>query len=75
MHTELGNTMVVAIVNDEYVPVEYQLKNNDRVKIITNSLAFGSTKEWLDKTHITKARRKIMKFGYSLDCVGKWILV
>ena len=63
IHTELGNTMVAAIVNDEYVPVEYQLKNKDRVKIITDPLSFGPRKEWLEKTHTTKAKRKILEFN------------
>ena len=63
IHTELGNTMVAAIVNDEYVPVEYVLKNKDIVKIITDPLSFGPRKEWLEKTHTTKAKRKIMEFN------------
>ena len=63
IHTELGNTMVAAIVNDEYVPVEYVLQNKDIVKIITDPKSFGPRKEWLDKIQTTKAKRKILEFN------------
>ena len=63
IHTQLGNTMVAAIVNDEYVPVEYVLQNKDIVKIITDPKSFGPRKDWLDKSHTTKAKRKIMEFN------------
>lgn len=63
IHIELGNTMVAAKVNDEYVPVEYQLRNQDRVKIINDPLSFGPRKEWLDKIQTTKAKRKTLKFN------------
>lgn len=38
IHTDVGNTMVYALVNDEFVSVDYVLKNKDRVRIITDSL-------------------------------------
>ena len=63
IHTQLGNTMVAAIVNDEYVPVEYVLQNKDIVKIITDPKSFGPRKDWLDKAQTTKARRKILEFN------------
>ena len=63
IHTQLGNTMVAAIVNDEYVPVEYVLQNKDIVKIITDPKSLGPRKDWLDKSHTTKAKRKIMEFN------------
>ncbi|MBQ9024610.1 MAG: bifunctional (p)ppGpp synthetase/guanosine-3',5'-bis(diphosphate) 3'-pyrophosphohydrolase [Bacilli bacterium] len=63
IHTQLGNTMVAAIVNDEYVPVEYVLQNKDIVKIITDPKSFGPRKDWLDKAQTTKAKRKILEFN------------
>ena len=63
IHTQLGNTMVAAIVNDEYVPVEYVLQNKDIVKIITDPKSFGPRKEWLEKAQTTKAKRKILEFN------------
>lgn len=62
IHTDVGNTMVGAVVNEEYVPIDYQLKNKDRVKIITDELSFGPREEWLDKVVTTRARKKIREF-------------
>ena len=63
IHTDVGNTMVGAIVNDEYVPVDYQLKSKDRVRIITDPLSFGPREDWLDKTQTTRAKQKIREFN------------
>lgn len=54
--------MIAAIVNDEVVSLEYQLKNKDRVRIITDDLSFGPKDEWLDKVKTTNAKRKIKEF-------------
>jgi len=62
IHSDIGNTMVGALVNDEYVPIDYVLKNKDRVRIVTDDLSFGPRKEWLDKAHTTHAKRKIKEF-------------
>ncbi len=63
IHTDIGNTMVSAIVNDEYVDVGKVLENNDRVKIITDELSFGPRKEWIDIAVTTRAKRKIKEFN------------
>lgn len=63
IHTDIGNTMVGAFVNDEYVPVDYSLKNKDRVRIITDDLAFGPREDWLEKAQTTYAKRKIKEFN------------
>ena len=63
IHTDIGNTMVEAIVNDRYVPVDTELKNKDRVKIITDILSYGPREDWIDKTVTTKAKRKIREFN------------
>lgn len=59
IHTDIGNTMVSAIVNDEHVPVDYILKNKDRVRIITDDLSYGPREEWIDMAKTTHAKRKI----------------
>lgn len=59
IHTNLGNTMVGAVVNDKNVAVDYNLQNKDRIKIITDELAGGPSEEWLGKVKTTKAKRKI----------------
>ena len=59
IHTDIGNKMVSAIVNDEVVSTDYELKSNDIVKIITSDLSYGSREELLDKAHTSYAKRKI----------------
>ena len=50
-------------VNDEYVPVDYKLKNKDRVRIITDNLSFGPREDWIDKAQTSYAKRKIKEFS------------
>ncbi|MBR1413711.1 MAG: bifunctional (p)ppGpp synthetase/guanosine-3',5'-bis(diphosphate) 3'-pyrophosphohydrolase [Bacilli bacterium] len=62
LHTELGNTMVSAIVNDLKVPLNAKLENGDRVKIITSNLADGPQVEWLNMINTTHAKKKIKEY-------------
>lgn len=62
IHTDIGNTMVGAFVNDEYVPVDYMLQNKDRVRIITDDLSFGSRDDWENKAHTCYAKKRIREF-------------
>ena len=62
IHSNIGNTMVSAIVNDKPVEADYVLHNKDRVRIITDILSYGPREEWLDKVKTTKAKRKINEF-------------
>ena len=63
IHSDVGNTMVAAVVNDEYVPLEYKLKNKDRVKIVTDELSYGPRDEWEKIAKTTRAKRKIREFN------------
>ena len=63
IHTDIGNTMVGAFVNDEYVSVDYVLQNKDRVRIVTDELSFGPREDWMDKAKTSLARRKIKEFN------------
>ena len=62
LDSDIGNTMVGAIVNDEYKDVGYILKNNDRVRIISDDLSFGPREEWINKAITTKAKKRIREF-------------
>ena len=62
IHTDIGNSMVAAIVNDEAVSLDHVLENQDRVRIITDEEAYVPKEEWLDKAITTNARNKIMEF-------------
>ncbi len=63
VHSEVGNTMVGVVVNDEYKPIDYILQNKDRVRVITDILSFGNKEEWEDKAVTTYAKRKIREFN------------
>ena len=61
IHTELGNTMIGARVNNEPVDINYTLKNGDRV-IILNDTSSKPKKDWLDKVKTSKAKSKILEY-------------
>ena len=61
IHTKVGETTVGAIVNNNIVPLNYELKNNDIVKINTNKNSTPS-KEWINMVKSTAARNKIKSF-------------
>ena len=63
IHSDIGNTMVSAVVNDKIVDPYYVLHNKDRVRIITDIMSYGPREEWLDKVQTTKAKRKIKEFN------------
>ena len=50
-------------VNDEAVPIDYILKNKDRVRIITDELSYGPRENWIDKAQTSFARRQIKEFN------------
>ena len=63
IHTDIGNTMVYAIVNDRKVEDNYVLKNKDRVRIITDDLSYGPRESWIDIAKTSYAKRKIREFN------------
>ncbi len=63
IHSDIGNTMVSAVVNDKIVDPDYVLHNKDRVRIITDIMSYGPREEWIDKAKTTKAKRKIREFN------------
>lgn len=62
IHTRVGETMVGAIVNNSIVPLDYELQNNDIVKINTSKSAKGPSKEWLNFVKSTQTKNKIRAF-------------
>ncbi len=61
IHTKVGETTVGAIVNNNIVPLNYELKDNDIVKINTNKSSTPS-KEWLNFVKSTKTKNRIKSF-------------
>lgn len=62
VHSKVGDTMVGAIVNNGIVPLDYNLKSNDIVKIITNKNSIGPSREWINVAKTTQAKNKIKSF-------------
>ncbi len=61
VHTKIGETMVGAIVNDSIVPLDYELQDNDIVKINTNKNSTPS-KEWIGMVKSATVKNKIRSF-------------
>ena len=61
IHTKVGESTVGAIVNNNIVPLDYELKNNDIVKINTNKSSTPS-KEWLNMVKCSATKNKIKSF-------------
>lgn len=62
VHTKVGESMVGAIVNNSIVPLDYELKSNDIVKINTLKSSKGPSKEWLNIAKCTQTKNKIRSF-------------
>lgn len=61
IHTKVGETTVGAIVNNNIVPLDHELKNNDIVKINTNKSSTPS-REWINMAKATQTKNKIRSF-------------
>lgn len=67
VHSRVGDTMVGAIVNNAIVPLDYELKDNDIIKINTNKNSAGPSREWLNIAKTTQARNKIRSFFHKTE--------
>lgn len=67
VHSEVGDKMIGAIVNNNIVSLDYKLKDNDIVKINTNKNSNGPSKEWINMATTTQAKNKIKGFFNKLD--------
>lgn len=67
VHSRVGEQMIGAIVNGTIVPLDYQLKNNDIIKINTNKNSSGPSREWISMAKTTSAKNKIKAFFNKID--------
>ncbi len=61
IHSDVGNKMVGAIVNDSIVPLSYKLSSNDIVNIKTSNTA-KPNQEWLNFVKTNHAKNKIKAY-------------
>ena len=61
IHSKVGDTLVGAIVNDAIVPIDYELQDDDIVKIMTNPNS-APKKEWLKIVKTPQAKNKIKAY-------------
>ncbi len=66
IHSEVGDKMVGAIVNDQMVPITSSLHDNDVVKVMTSPNG-KPNKDWLSAVKTAQARDKIKSYFSKKD--------
>lgn len=66
VHSKIGDSMVGAIVNEQIVPLDYVLQDNDVIKINTNKTSTPS-KSWLDIVYTSQAKNKIRAYFNKIE--------
>lgn len=67
VHSEVGDKMVGAIVNDNIVSLDYKLNTGDIVKVNTSNLSKGPNKDWLNFVITAGAKNRIKSFYSKLE--------
>ena len=66
VHSKVGDSMVGAIVNNNIVPLDYKLQDNDIIKINTNKNSSPSY-EWVNIAYTAGAKNKIKAYFKKID--------
>jgi GTP pyrophosphokinase len=62
VHTQVGHNCVGAKVNNKIVPLDYVLKNGDRVEVLTSKQGHGPSRDWLKIAKTSQAKTKIRQW-------------
>ena len=66
VHSKVGDSMIGAIVNNNIVPLDYKLHDNDIIKINTNKNSSPSY-EWINIAYTAGAKNKIRAYFKKID--------
>ena len=62
VHSKIGDSMIGALVNNQIVPLNYQLQDGDVIKINTSKSSPGPSEGWLSFVRLTQTKNKIKSF-------------